>query len=144
MPRVMPEEAKRILKMLADGKVTVDEAERLLQALHAPDAPAPEEPSRRELPRGQTPRFLRVVVNEEDKKVNVRLPIPLIRAGMKLTALIPKKSRADVRKRLSEQGIDIDLERLGPEDLDELVRHLADLQIDVEDGGKKTVRVFCE
>jgi hypothetical protein len=143
----MPEEAKRILEMLADGKVSVDEAERLLQALHGPDAPAPsasEEQPRRELPPGQKPRFLRVVVNEEDKRVNVRLPIPLVRAGMKLAALIPEKSRAGVRKRLSEQGIDIDLERLGPEDVDELVRHLADLQVDVEDGGKKTVQVFCE
>jgi len=144
MSSVMPEEARAILKMLADGKVSVDEAEKLLQALHGPDESAPEEPSRRELPRGQKPKFLRVVVNEEDKKVNVRLPIPLIRAGMKFTALIPKKSRADVRKRLSEQGIDIDFERLGPEDLDELLRHIVDLQVDVEDGGKKTVQVFCE
>ncbi len=131
----MSEESRQILEMLSRGKVTVDEAERLLAALKG--APG----SRRS---GKPPRFLRVIAQDGEKRVNVSVPLALIRAGMKFTALIPEKARADVEKHLSAQGIDLDLKKLKPEDLEELVKHLADLQVDVEEGGEKKVRVFCE
>ena len=36
----------------------------------------------------------------------------------------------------------MDLPKIKPEDLEELVSHLNDLQVDVE--GKEKIRIFCE
>ena len=142
----MSEETKRILDMLSEGKLSVEEAERLLDTLRAPGAAgfgAPKEKAGR----GPKPRFLRVIVDREGRKVDVRLPLRLIRAGMRFTALIPEKARRDIEKHFSQQGVDLDLKKLGPEDLDDLIDHLGGLTVEVdEDGedGKSTVRVFCE
>ncbi len=145
----MSEETKRILDMLSEGRLSVEEAERLLDALRVPEAlgaagsGAPEEKTGR----GPKPRFLRVIVDREGRKVDVRLPLRLVRAGMRFTALIPEKARRDIEKQFSGQGIDLDLKKLSPEDLDDLIDHVGGLTVEVdEDGedGKSTVRIFCE
>jgi hypothetical protein len=84
------------------------------------------------------------VVDEGAQKDNVRVPIQLIRAGMKLLALIPDSAWGDVQKHLAGKGINLDISKLKPDDLDEVVRSLSELKVDVDDGGKATVRVFCE
>jgi hypothetical protein len=133
----MSDDRRRILKMVADGQITVDEAERLLTALGegpaAASAPATG---------GKLPRYLRVVV-EGDERVNIRIPVALLRAGMKLGALLPEEARGKVGDALEEKGVSLDLGRMKPEDVDQLLRHLSDLEIDV-DGGRETVRVYCE
>ena len=131
----MSEERKKILEMLAAGKITADEAERLIAALETAEtreqsAETPSSP-------GGKPRYLRVVVDEADHKVNIRVPMKLIRAGIKLTALIPKQAVDAAR---DEAGID--LSQINPENLDEIVNNLEDLTVDID--GKEKVRVFCE
>jgi hypothetical protein len=44
---------------------------------------------------------------------------------------------------LKENGLDLDVSKIKPENLEELVAHLQELSVDVEGGGDK-VRVFCE
>jgi hypothetical protein len=78
-----------------------------------------------------------VVVDDADHQVNVRVPMKLIRAGIKLSALIPQQA-VDAAK--AESGID--LSQINPENLDEIVDSLDDLTVDID--GKETVRVFCE
>ncbi len=160
----MSEETKRILDMLSEGRLSVEEAERLLDALRAPgtaavrqahdggvlsaskgaaESGAPEEKTGR----GPKPRFLRVIVDREGRKVDVRLPLQLVRAGMRFTALIPEKARGEIEKQFSKQGVDLDLKKLGPEDLDDLIDHLGGLTVEVDEeteDGKSTVRIFCE
>ena len=142
----MNEERRRILTMLAEGKISADEAEALLDAMTRGTQP---------LASGATsngtqaaPKYLRVLVEGHEEghsgKVNVRVPFNLIRAGVKLAALIPAAAHGPVNKALKEQGIDFDVSKLKPEDLDELVQHLTDLSVDVEGGRGEKVRVFCE
>ena len=82
---------------------------------------------------------------EEGKpsKVNVRVPFELIRAGMRLAALIPVVAYEPVNRALKDSGVDLDISKIKPEDLEGLVAHLQELQVDVDDGAEK-VRVFCE
>jgi hypothetical protein len=72
----------------------------------------------------------------------VRVPINLIRAGLKWVSFIPKHSQRKVDDALKEKGINLDFENLTAEDLDELIVNLNDLQIDVD--GDEVVKVFCE
>jgi hypothetical protein len=132
----MNDERKRILNMLAVNKITAEEAEALLDAM-SPSAGAP-------AGRGADPKFLRVVVEGGDDKVNVRVPFQLIRAGMRLAALIPTTVHGPVNKALRQHGIDIDISKLKPEDLEDLVQNLRDLTVDVDGPGGEKVRVFCE
>ena len=142
----MNDERRQILQMLADGKVTADEAERLISALEAPGASPVAGPAPRKSGR---PKYLRVVVDAEDHhsgkpvKVNIRVPIQLMRAGVRLSALMPSPAREKVNQALREQGIPVDVGAMKPENLDELLDHLNDLTVDV-DQEKAKVRVFCE
>lgn len=136
----MSEERKKILEMLAAGKITADEAERLIAALETAEFRGRESESDHP-PRGK-PRYLRVVVDDADHRVNIRVPMKLIRAGVKLSALIPQQA---VDRAREESGID--LSQINPENLDEIVENLQDLTVDIDskDGKEKeTVRVFCE
>ena len=135
----MNEERKRILNMLADNKITANEAEALLDAMSSPPATGATVAGAR----SSDPKYLRVVVEGDEDKVNVRVPFQLIRAGMRLAALIPATAHGPVNKALQAHGIDIDISKLKPEDAEALVQHLRDLTVDVETRGEK-VRVFCE
>lgn len=144
----MSEERRKVLQMVSSGQVSADEAERLLDALERPSATttavvaAP--PAR--------PRYMRIEVHAEDGDdgpvlVNVRVPIQLLRAGVKLASVIPPQAQEHVNDALRERGVPFDLSRLRPEDLDDLVEQLQDLTIDVDQQGdreKVKVRVFCE
>jgi hypothetical protein len=96
---------------------------------------------------GTGPRYLRVLVEGQfegkPNKVNVRVPLELIRAGMRLAALVPVVAYEPVNRALKANGVDIDISKLRPEDLEGMVAHLQELQVDVDDGTDK-VRVFCE
>jgi hypothetical protein len=141
----MKEERRRILSMLSEGKISAQEADALLDAVSDPSGSpqtdtlvaAPVKPA----------KYLRVLVEgDEDgrsNKVNVRVPLDLIRAGMRLAALLPAVAYEPVNRALKEQGLDLDVSKVKPENLEELVAHLQELQVDVEGGGEK-VRVFCE
>jgi hypothetical protein len=142
----MNEERRQILQMLADGKINAEEAERLLNAIEGSGTGAGEAPVRRS---GGKPKYLRVLVDAEDHhtgkpvKVNIRVPVQLMRAGVRLSALIPSPAREQVNKALQEQGIPVDVGQLKPDNLEELLDHLNDLTVDV-DQEKAKVRVFCE
>ncbi len=83
---VMSEERLKVLKMLQEGRITAEEATQLLDALEggrAAGSRTPEPPSA-PLRRG---RWLRVRVTDTDTgktRVNVRLPLNVVEAGMKM------------------------------------------------------------
>lgn len=136
------EERRRILEMVAQGKVTAQEAEGLLDAI-SQGAFKPGGGGLKE-----EPKYLRILV-EDDKgehggRVNVRVPLNLIRAGVRLAALLPHGVYEQVNKALKQNGLDIDVSQIRPENLEELVQHLNDLSVDVEGNRGEKVRVFCE
>src|SRR5438094_10508178 len=101
------EEGKQILRLLAEGKIDVEQAYRLLRALGDVDERAPRpprEPSPPGAPAGARGRILRIRVTEDgEQKVNVAIPLAIARIGkMKLG------SSALVRGHLSKFGIDLD------------------------------------
>jgi len=75
--------------------------------------------------------------------VNVRIPVALLRAGVRLSSLIPPKAREEVNQALAREGIPFDINTIKPENLDELIDHLSDFSVDV-DSGQAKVRVYCE
>jgi hypothetical protein len=138
----MNEERHRILDMLAQGKITVDEAEKLLTAV---GEPGNEEGTNSTGHRSW--KYLRVQVepgpgSRHGDKVNIRVPFKLIRAGLKFAAFIPQAAQGPINEALKEKGMNIDLSKISPQDLEDLVVNLDDLTVDVE--GNDKVRIYCE
>jgi hypothetical protein len=142
----MNNDRRSVLQMLSDGKINADEAERLLSALDRTEAPALGASSHAPRLNG-APKYLRVTVDADvhgdATKVNIRVPMALLRAGVRLTSLIPPAARDQVNAELAKNGVPFDIGQLKPENLDELVNHLDDLTVDV-DSTDARVRVFCE
>lgn len=98
------EERRRVLQMLADGKITAEEAADLLDALQAQRERPQDEPiSSPPPPRAaRSGRALVIRVSEGDtSKVNLRIPLGLARAAGKF---IPRKAQ----RQLGEYGIDLE------------------------------------
>ncbi|WP_433222028.1 SHOCT-like domain-containing protein [Dactylosporangium sp. CS-047395] len=140
--QLVHEQRRRILDMLAEAKITADEAERLIAALDKEQPPAPASPKGR-------PKYLRVLVHADDSttegttRINVRVPLQLLRAGVRLTSLIPPVALERANTELEKNGVPIDLTQLKPQQLEELIDQLDEVSIDVDDPGAK-VKVFCE
>ena len=144
----MNENRRRILDLLAGGKITVEEAERLLSTMGEPTGgvvvAAGEESARK-----PQPKYLRVVVEPAEgpgakqERVNVRVPVALLRAGMKFASVIPNAASSQINEKLREKGIDLDVRDLKLEDMEKLVDALSELQVDV-DSPEAKVRVFFE
>ncbi len=148
----MGENQKKILQILAEGKISVEEAQRLLELVN--------EGSDREKRPGNTAgksrsnaRFLHVIVEpkpgmhkdegHDHGKVNVRVPLGLIRAGIKLATLIPSDATEHIDKAFKEKGFNFDIRRLKEEDLEELITALSDSEINVETE-YETIKVNAE
>jgi SHOCT-like protein len=142
------ENIRQVLEMLAAGRITTEEADRLINALRglvraAANPAAPEQP-------GSNPRFLRVMVDAIDSsegpiKVNVRVPFVLLRAGVRLASLIPAQAQDKVNEALRNEGVDIDITKIKPENLNEVIDALRDLTVDVgNEREDMKIRVFTE
>jgi hypothetical protein len=156
----MNENRRQILEMLAAGKITAEEAERLLVALD----PEPVSVGAGNSGTGtnnakststrSVPKYLRVLVEADESMtgnkglttVNVRVPMQLLRAGVRLAALIPQQAHNQLDAALSSHGVPLTLSQIKPENLEELIDHLEDLTVDVDGkaGNQTKVRVFCE
>jgi len=152
----MNENRRQILEMLAAGKITADEAERLISALEPAETASGEYAGKNS---GGTAvktraKYLRVLVEADESAtgqkglttVNVRVPMQLLRAGVRLASLIPQQAHGQFDDALSKHGVPITLSQIKPENLEEIIDHLEDLTVDVDgkDGNQTKVRVFCE
>ena len=149
------DDTRRILDMLSQGKITVDEADRLLRAVSAdpPAGAAPAAPSTDPT----RARWIRINIHKPatdeahgPKDVNIRVPIAVVKGGMRLGALIGTFAGEKAARRMKAQGLDIDLAKInsdlsqmnGPE-FDEFLRSLNDTNIEIDDG-KAQVRITAE
>jgi len=145
----MSAETKQVLEMLKEGKITTEDAEKLLERLLGPStggpgktsggSPAGAESGASASRSAGKPRYLRVQVERPGREnVNMRVPLSLARAGISWMALIPPR----VYERLAEQGIDLSgLGELKGEDIRETLENMH-IDVDRDDGRK--VRIFCE
>jgi len=145
----MNSEKLRILQMIKDGALSPEEGLDLIDALDssatpmisslsgkAPQALPQGEPSDEaddETPPAKKPRWLHIQVHdgEDNKNVNIKIPISLARFAGKF---IPN----DAKKEMKEQGIDLDLEGL----MDMLEKEGRQDLVEVNEGEGKTVRIF--
>lgn len=141
----MSEDRRKILDMLAQGKITVEEADKLLSAI---SESATDPGTREKEDKKDFPKYLRVVVEPgpesvKKEKVNIRVPFQLLRAGIKLASLLPGDAQVKIETHLKEKGIDMDLSKIKADNLEELLIHLNDLTVDV-DSKEEKIRIFCE
>lgn len=136
-------ERQRVLEMLATGKITVEEAEKLLNAIGETNRPVEKAIEVGKGPRGKA-RYLRVVVSEESiEKVDIRVPLQLIRAGVKLGSVIPQDLQSKIDTSLQNKGMQFSLADIKPEMIEELIDGLSEFEVNVNDNGEG-VRIFCE
>jgi DUF4097 and DUF4098 domain-containing protein YvlB len=143
----MNEERKRILNMLASGKITADEAENLLDALgRTPgDENVSDESSQSTDTSKKMPQYLRVKVEStKGDNINIRIPFRILRAGIRLTSLMPPSVAKNVSKHLSEKGIDLDFTSLKNQNLESLIEALSEMEVNVDSANGDKIRVFCE
>lgn len=175
----MSDEQRRVLDLLAQGRITVDGADQLLRALTAQrgteasaasagdSAPADagttlhDKPNRKwqgmfgfgavKVPPTERPgaRYLKIEVHKpaaggrEEKNVNIRVPIALVRGGMRLGTIIGFHADDKVQQQLCEHGFDLDLSKIDKADIDNLLNNLGEMTLNV-DKGKSQVRISCE
>lgn len=137
----MSNERRQILEMLAQGKISAEDAERLLDKVNAGAAEegiGAESPDEATGGRGR-PKYLRVLVTErEGDKVNIRVPLAFVRAGINLAAVIPQEAR----KHMEDKGVSFSaLSQLKGE---EFVEALRELTVDVEESDGSKVKIFCD
>jgi hypothetical protein len=150
------DDTRRILDMLQDGKVTVDEADRLIKALSA-EQPADTATADTPTDGRERVRWIRINIQKsandaghKAKNVNIRVPIAIVKGGMRLGAIIGTFAGQKTARRMKAEGLDIDLAKIssdlsqmnGPE-FDEFMRSLNDTNIEIDDG-KATVRITAE
>jgi hypothetical protein len=141
----MSVESRKVLDMLAEGKITPEQADKLLEKLSSPQSAEakPEESSsassRSSSSSSSKPRFLRIVVDKPgQEQVNVRMPLAFARKGTHLLAVLPER----IREKLAEQGIDLQA-AAGLNDK-EWADAIENMNVDIDKGNGKKVRIFCE
>jgi hypothetical protein len=134
----MSEETRKVLEMLSNGKVSVQEAEQLLQAVAAPSATTED--------KKVEPQYFRILVNKparEGKKaenVNIRVPMTVVRGGLRLSALFP--GMLGKKKIQLDNGGELDLSKVTYTDLEAMIKDIGELTVDVD--GDAQVRIRCE
>jgi hypothetical protein len=175
----MGDDRNRILDLLASGRITTEEATRLLDALDssagkgdgADAAGAAAAGAKTGWPKffasgdktaagaggaaggkgsgtgaggtGSKHAFMYVkVVSEKGDNVNVKVPLGLLRAGLKFTSLIPKQASDEINKAMREKGMSFDISNFRPEDVEELIAALSEMEVEVDSNNGDHVRVF--
>jgi Asp-tRNA(Asn)/Glu-tRNA(Gln) amidotransferase B subunit len=139
----MSEDRKRILDMLAKGKITAAEAEKLIDAIASPENPGAQNLADKILGRDDIKYLYVKVDSEEGDKVDVRVPLSLVRSGMRLTSLIPPLAMDEVNTALQEHGMSFDLSNLKDSDIEELITGLKEMEVNVNSKDGDNVKVYC-
>ena len=96
------------------------------------------------LPATAKPRFIRIHVHKparEGKKakdVNIRIPMTVVRGGMRLGTIIPGWQQW-MGSRVKDRGMDIDFSKLDPAALESMLNQMGEINID--NGNGEQVRI---
>jgi hypothetical protein len=137
-------ERARILNMVRDGKISVEEAEKLLDAIGGQNA-AESAPAEIKDKRGRKPKKLRVNIdakeNSNKSKVNISIPLSLVRT---LGPFILKNLPSEAREEINKSGVDI---ASIIEHIDTIVAEASEediVNIDTEGEDAAKVRIYLE
>lgn len=143
----MSEQRQKILSMLSEGKITVEEADKLLDALKSGAHQSVGAGEVQGVARGTSKlKFLRVVVDSvKGDNVNIKVPVAILRAGIKLSSLIPPQAYQKLNEKMTEKGVDVDINQiLKNGNFEELIESMGDLNVDVNSKDGDKVKVFFE
>jgi hypothetical protein len=137
-------ERSRILKLLADGKISAQEAEDLLDALgkNSDTKTQTAESMPEKILKNIKYIYVKVTSTQNDN-VDIRVPIGLIRAGMRLTTLIPAQAMEQINTKMHEKGISFDLNNIKPDDIEELIKNLSEMEVNVNSKNGDIVKIYC-
>ncbi len=134
----MNDERMRILNLLSEGKISAQEAEKLLDAMQksvvAPNADSP-----------KSKYFFVQVSPKEGKsseKVMVKIPLALLKTGLNITKLIPLEAQSTIQESMQSKGISFDFTSFDSQNIEEIIDALEQMSIDVETD-ESTIKVFC-
>ena len=115
----MSENRRRVLEMLSDDKVSIEEDRRLIGGVDE-DAASVGAPQETLMEREGPARYSTVVVdsNSSSEHVDVRVPPALFKAGVKLHWLVPGRAAEEISTALKDQGIDAHVSHLRAEDIE--------------------------
>ena len=138
----MSEDRLRILKMLEEGKITTEEASKLLAAI----GESTEQETIVNAPvEGKKGKWLKVRVWENGStkpKVNVRVPLSVAKIALKLGGKFSSMIPAEAREHMIEKGVDIDeLQNLeqATELFDQLAAEGPFTLVEVDEGDEKVL-----
>ena len=149
------DDTRRILELLSQGKITVDDADRLIQAVSADRAVAvPADTAADARPRA---RWFRINIHKpakdeahQPKDVNIRVPIAVAKGGMRLGAIIATFAGEKAAQRMKARGLDLDLSaingdlsRMNGAEFEAFMKSLDEMNIEIDDG-RSTVRITAE
>jgi hypothetical protein len=84
------------------------------------------------------------VDGDAGEKVDVKVPLALVRSGLKLTSLIPPQAMEQITSQMADKGMSIDFSNFKPEDIDELIEALREMEINIDGKDGEKVRVYAE
>ena len=147
----MSAETKKVLEMLAAGKISQEDAERLLDKMSGAASSTPSDGANPQTRAGATPsaatnataakrpRFLHIQVERPGRNnVDVRVPLSLARGGRHWMAFLP----IGVAERLNEYGVQFG--SLGEMSDQELQDALNRINVDIAKSNGKRVRIYAE
>lgn len=134
----MSDERMRILTLLAEGKVSAEEAEKLLSATEKRVATPKTNPTK------GTYFYVQVDPKEgkSAEKVMIKIPMALLKAGLNISKLIPLEAQDTIQESMQSKGFTFDFNSLSGENMHEFIEALQEMSIDVETEDT-TVKVFC-
>jgi hypothetical protein len=136
----MSEETRKVLEMLSSGKITVQEAEQLLQAVKVSTSEETNADKKAD------PKYFRILVNKpasDGKKaenVNIKVPISVVRGGLRLSSVFP--GLLAKKKIQLDNGTELDLSKIHYADLEAMIKDIGELTVEVD--GDAQVRIRCE
>src|SRR5579863_1841679 len=137
----MSVERKKVLEMLADKKITAEEADRLLEKLEGSTASdSSEKPAdNSSAAEPKKPKHMRILVERPGREdVNIRIPMAFTRTGARLMAVLPPH----ILSKLAENGVDMAV--LSSFNAEQLSGAMDNFQMDIEKGNGTKVKVSCE
>lgn len=140
----MAEEKMRILNMLSEGKISPEEAEKLLNAIE--DHSKTSGNDVRTVFDAIENKNLYVQIEPKDGKssdrVSVKVPFGLLKAGLNIAGLIPQEAQEKINSSMNEKGIKFNLDDISPENVKEILTALEEFSVDI-DTDDSTVKVYC-
>ena len=140
----MADEKMRILTMLSEGKITPDEAEKLLNAIETQASPSN---SGMSLLDSMENKNLYVQVDPKEGKsserVSVKVPFALLKAGLNIAGLIPKEAQDKINTSMNEKGLKFDLNDMDPKNIQEILTALEEFTVDI-DTDESSIQVYCK